>query len=161
ANVLESAAIDVFQSPNRLVSNSRITTIFQQSAPPTARSSEMASRRQPQPVTISADSLDYTDQDRRARYLGNVKMVTQGTTMGSDRLDVHLSQGMAAPGSEVERIEADGRVRLSQPGRHGSGDRAEYFAGPGKVVLTGGPPILVDEQKGSTTGRRLTFYTRD
>jgi len=43
----------------------------------------------------------------------------------------------------------------------GTGNHAEYFAGPGKVVLTGGPPLIVDEEKGSTTGQRLTFFIHD
>jgi lipopolysaccharide export system protein LptA len=52
-------------------------------------------------------------------------------------------------------------VKVTQPGRHGSSDHAEYFAGPGKVVLTGGPPVLFDEEKGFTTGQSLTFFIHD
>ena len=64
-------------------------------------------------------------------------------------------------GSEVDHAEADGHVQVTQPGRLGTGDHAEYYAGPGKVVLTGGPPNLIDEKKGSTTGQRLTFFIHD
>jgi len=63
--------------------------------------------------------------------------------------------------SEVDRAEADGQVKVTQPGRIGTGNHAEYFAGPGKLILTGGPPLLVDEEKGSTTGQRLTFFIHD
>jgi len=88
-------------------------------------------------------------------------MLTEGTTMQSDRLDVYFTQGDTPESSEVERAEADGHVRVTEPGRVGSGDHAVYFAGPGKIILTGGQPSLVDEEKGSTTGQRLTFFIHD
>jgi lipopolysaccharide export system protein LptA len=113
------------------------------------------------PVTIHADFLEYLDQGRRARYHGNVRLVTESTTVKSDRLVVYFSEGDTVEGSQVDHAEADGHVRVTQPGRVGSGDHGEYFAGPGKIVLTGGPPILVDEEKGSTTGQRLTFFIHD
>jgi lipopolysaccharide transport protein LptA len=113
------------------------------------------------PVTIRADYLEYFDQGRHARYHGNVRLTTESTLLVSDRLDVYFTQGDTAEGSEVDRAEADGQVKVTQPGRVGTGDHAEYYAGPGKIVLTGGPPTLVDEEKGSTTGQRLTFFIRD
>jgi lipopolysaccharide export system protein LptA len=112
-------------------------------------------------VTVHAEFLEYFDQGRRARYDGNVHLVTENTTVQSDRMDIYFTQGDTLEGSEVERAEADGHVRVTQPGRVGSGDHGEYFAGPGKIVLTGGRPSLVDEEKGSTTGQRLTFFIHD
>jgi lipopolysaccharide export system protein LptA len=161
-DVVQSTALDVFRAEKRVSSGSQVVTSFLQPASttnsPGGTSHSTAGTR---PVTIHADSLEYFDQGRRARYHGNVRMVTEGTTMQSDRLDVYFTQGDTMGGSEVDRAEADGHVRITQPGRLGTGDHAEYFAGSGKLILTGGPPSVVDEEKGSTTGQRLTFFIHD
>jgi lipopolysaccharide export system protein LptA len=161
-DVVESTALDVNRTQKRVSSGSQVITSFLQRA--TSASEQGGAPHAtagPRPVTVHADFLEYFDQGRRARYHGNVRMVTESTAVQSDRLDVYFSQGGTVEGSEVDHAEADGHVKVIQPGRLGSGDHAEYFAGPGKIVLTGGPPSLVDEEKGSTTGQRLTFFIHD
>jgi lipopolysaccharide export system protein LptA len=161
-NVLESSALDVYRTQKRVSSGLQVVTSFLQ---PAIVSNEHRNASHStggtRPVTVHADFLDYFDQGRRARYHGNVRMVTEGTAMQSDQLDVYFAQGDTLESSEVERAEADGHVRVTEPGRVGSGNHGEYFAGPGKIVLTGGQPSLVDEEKGSTTGQRLTFFIHD
>ena len=161
-DVVESSALDVYRTQKRVSSGSQVVTSFLQ---PAAMVDEQGaaphSTGGTRPVTVHADFLEYFDQGRRARYHGNVRLVTESTTLQSDRLDVYFTQGDTVEGSEVDHAEADGHVKVTQPGRVGSGDHAEYFAGPGKIVLTGGPPCLVDEEKGSTTGQRLTFFIHD
>ena len=161
-DVVESSALDVYRTQKRVSSGSQVVTSFLQ---PAAMVSEQGAAPHPtgemRPVTVHADFLEYFDQGRRARYHGNVRMVTERSTLQSDRLDVYFTQGDTVEGSEVDHAEADGHVKVTQPGRVGSGDHGEYFAGPGKIILTGGPPTLVDEEKGSTTGQRLTFFLHD
>ena len=161
-DVVESSSLDVYRAQKRVSSGSQVVTSFLQSAAlVSAPGTPAHSTGGTSPVTVHADFLEYFDQGRRARYHGNVHLVTENTTVQSDRLDVYFTQGDTMEGSEVDHAEAEGHVRVTQPGRIGSGDRAEYFAGPGKIVLTGGPPSVVDEKKGSTTGQRLTFFSRD
>jgi len=161
-DMVESTALDVFRAQKRVSSGAEVVTTFLQPAPSanepggTAKPAEGA-----RPVTVHSDFLEYFDEGRRARYRGNVRLVTDTTTLQSDRLDVYLTQGATMAGSEVDHADADGHVKVTQPGRVGTGDHADYFAGPGKIVLTGGPPLLVDEEKGSTTGQRLTFFIHD
>ncbi len=161
-DVVESSALDVYRTERRVSSGSQVVTSYLQpaslikeesAAPPVAGDTR--------PVTVRADLLEYLDQGRRARYHGNVQLVTETTTLLSDRLDVYFTQGDTVEGSEVDHAEADGHVKVTQPGRRGSGDHGDYFAGPGKIVLTGGPPSLLDEEKGFTTGQRLTFFIHD
>jgi lipopolysaccharide export system protein LptA len=161
SDVVESTALDVFRAEKRVTSGSQVVTSFLQSASAAGGPGSTSHATAARPVTIYADSLEYFDQGRRARYHGNVRLVTEDTKIQSDRLNVYFTQGDAMAGSEVDRAEADGQVRITQPGRIGTGDHAEYFAGSGKLVLTGGPPSIVDEEKGSTTGQRLTFFIRD
>ena len=56
---------------------------------------------------------------------------------------------------------AEGHVVVVQPGRRATGEHGEYLAGPGKIVLTGGPPSIHDVEKGFTTGQRLTVFVHD
>jgi lipopolysaccharide transport protein LptA len=161
-DVVESSSLDVFRTQKRVSSGSQVVTSYSQpAAMPTEHGGSPSPTGETRPVTVHADFLEYFDQGRRARYHGHVRLVTESTTLQSDRLDVYFTQGNTVEGSEVDHAESDGHVRITQPGRVGSGDHGEYYAGPGKIVLTGGPPILVDEKKGSTTGQRLTFFTRD
>jgi len=161
-DVVESTALDVFRAQKRVSSGSEVMTSFlQPSQAKAGPDGKPHTSGEPRPVTIHADSLEYLDEGRSARYRGNVRMVTEGTTTQSDRLDVYLTQSQTMEGSEIDHAVADGHVKVTQPGRVGTGDHAQYFAGPGKVVLTGGPPMIVDEENGSTTGQRLTFFIRD
>ena len=161
-DVVESSSLDVYRAEKRVSSGSQVVTSYLQPAAMVSQDGGPAhSTGESRPVTVHADFLDYFDQGRRARYHGNVRMVTESTTLQSDRLDVYFSPGDTAQGSEVDHAEADGHVRVTQPGRLGTGEHGEYYAGPGKIVLTGGPPVLNDDKKGSTTGQRLTFFIHD
>jgi len=161
-DVVESSALDVYRAQKRVSSGMQVVTSYLQ---PASMVSEQGAAPHPaggtRPLTVHADFLEYFDQGRRARYHGNVRLVTESTTLQSDRLDVYFTQGDTVEGSEVDHAEADGHVKVTQPGRVGTGDHAQYYAGPGKIVLTGGPPSLVDDKKGSTTGQRLTFFNHD
>ena len=161
-DVVESSALDVYRTERRVSSGSQVVTSFLQPASLVKENGAAPhAAGETRPVTVRADFLEYLDQGRRARYHGNVRLLTENTTLHSDRLDIYFSQGDTVEGSEVDHAEAEGHVKVAQPGRRGSGDHAEYFAGPGKIVLTGGPPSLFDEEKGFTTGQRLTFFIHD
>jgi lipopolysaccharide export system protein LptA len=114
-----------------------------------------------QPVTIRADHLDYRDLEHKALYRGHVRMDASGATLGCDRLDAYFTVPEPGEPSQLDHAVADDHVVLTEPGRRGTGDHADYFAGEGKIVMTGGPPSLYDVQKGFTTGRSLTFFTQD
>ena len=132
-DVVESSALDVYRTQKRVSSGSQVVTSFLQ---PAAAGSEHGgaphSAGETRPVTVHADFLDYFDQGRRARYHGNVRMVTESTTMQSDRLDVYFTQGDTLEGSEVDHAEADGHVRVTQPGRVGIRRPRRVFCGTRK-----------------------------
>jgi lipopolysaccharide export system protein LptA len=67
-------------------------------------------------------------------------------------------------GGGVERIVATGHIRIDQPGRRVTGERAVYTASDGMFVMTGtaaAPPQLVDDIQGTVTGTSLRFHTGD
>jgi lipopolysaccharide transport protein LptA len=161
ADVVESSALDVYRRERRVSSGVGVRTSFLQPAPPDSGALPAKSKMENRPVTIQADRLEYLDQGRKASYRGNVRLLAEDTTLEGDRVEVYFRGESGGRGAEVERAVAEGHVRVRQPARLATGDHAEYLAAEGKILLTGGPPTLRDEQRGFTTGQRLTFSIRD
>jgi lipopolysaccharide export system protein LptA len=163
SDVVESSSLDVYRAERRLSSGSQVLTSHLQPAALTggAAAGPTTQPKEMRPATIRADVLGYLDQGRKASYRGNVRLQTENTTLESDRMDVYFSTQGSPENSEIERAVADGHVQVVQPARRAHGEHAEYFAAPGKIVLTGGPPTLDDAEKGFTTGQRLTFFIQD
>ncbi len=162
ADVVETSSLDVYRMQRRMSSDAPVVTSHLQPASLVSGTAPVAgAKAETRPVTIRADRLDYFDQGGKASYRGHVRLQTEDTTLDADSLDVWFSGADSAAGPEVDRAVADGHVRVVQPGRRAQGNHAEYFAASGKIVLTGGPPELLDAEKGTTTGQRLTFFIHD
>jgi lipopolysaccharide export system protein LptA len=163
ADVVESSSLDVNRMAKRLSSGSQVLTSHLQptSYAPGTSPSSAPPRRETRPLTVRADSLEYFDEGSKASYRGHVKLQTETTTMEADKMDVYFSRLGTSQESEVERATAEGHVVVVQPERRATGEHGEYFAGPGKIVLTGGPPSISDVEKGLTTGQRLTVFVHD
>jgi lipopolysaccharide export system protein LptA len=120
------------------------------------------------PVNVTSDRLSYVDSERKAVFSGNVIVRAQETTIHSDAVQVILlpkkSQAEAKSASQLERIEAQGDIKIDQAARHATGSRLVYTAADEKMVLTGTPahpPSIFDAERGQITGDSLTFFTRD
>jgi lipopolysaccharide export system protein LptA len=164
-DVLESSSLDVWRTQGRVSSGLRVLSSHFQPAALTseagANSTPRAEAGTTRPMTIRADHLDYLDAGHKASYRGNVQLQTENTTLQADHVDLYFSNTRTGGASEIDRAVADGHVTVTQPMRHASGEHAEYYAAPAKIQLTGGPPRLEDEEKGSVTGQRLTFFVHD
>src|SRR5581483_12213792 len=109
------------------------------------------------PMFAKSARMSFNDSDRRIRYEGGVE-VKQGTdTLKAQTLDVFLKNGS----NDVDHIVADNSVSLTQPGRRGSGDHAEYNAEANTIVLTGNLAKIEDDERGLTSGRQLTLNMSD
>ncbi len=161
ADVVESAALDVFRSERRVSAGSKVLTSHLQPSGFGEAARQRGGKQETRPVTIRADHLEYLDQGHKASYRGAVRLQTENTTLEADRLDAYFSNPPGGGSAELERAIAEGSVKVTQPGRRATGNHAEYFAVDGKVNLSGGPPTLYDTEKGFTSGQSLTFYTRD
>ncbi len=172
SDVIESSALDHDGKRKVLSSGSGVLTVLLIASPPTRSASSVPVRASPklgpkpdqggfQPLTIRADHLDYFEASRKAAYRGHIQAITGDVTMRSERLDVYFTADNRAGGSRVDRVIADERVLVIEPGRRVTGDHAEYEVVIGKVIVTGGPPTAYDEERGFTTGRSLTFFIRD
>ena len=124
------------------------------------------------PVHITSAHLNYADAERKILLDGGVTAKGPDTTLTAQQMTVFLrsrseSQAGAGPGTpgQVERIVAEGKVVITQPTRHATGDRLVYTAAEDKFVLTGGlsggTPSIFDAERGKITGDSLTFYRHD
>ena len=135
------------------------------------------------PVDVTADKLTYTDEQRLARYMGNVLAKSPSGSVSTERLDVYLKEadpdsnpsassqksvqhkGPSLPGSEspskIDHMVAMGKVVVTEPNRRAVGDRLVYTADDAKYVLTGKSPSIFDAEHGTVWGDSLTFYSRD
>jgi lipopolysaccharide transport protein LptA len=127
------------------------------------------------PLRVQAQRLNYNDEQRHARYEGDVVMHSQDMITTASTMDAFLRDpDTLAPGeSRLEKAISDGKVHYSQPAaaaspgkkahaaRRSESDHGVYTSDDDKIILTGGPPIVRDEVRGITTGRELTWLTAD
>jgi lipopolysaccharide export system protein LptA len=112
-------------------------------------------------VSVTADTLKYDDTRRWAQYERDVVMKGEMGTLRAPFLDIYLVDKPKPGQSRIDHALAHGGVTIVQPQRRASSDRAEYFPREDKVILTGNHPTILDEEKGTSTGRELTFFIRD
>ena len=117
----------------------------------------------PRLITIAADSLAYTDENRRAWYSGNANLERGLLTVRSMELEAFLRPRDSTPQgqSRLERALAAGRVEIVESGpaaRRGSAEQAEYLTGDERVSLRGGSPTIQQPGRGATEGAILTYY---
>lgn len=159
-NVIQAAVVELFQNEKKLIASGKIASIFVEQ-PNVESGSATKNPKEQEPVTVTAERLTYLDTERRTLYEGGVSARNGFGTMRSEQLQVFFSPAGASESAQIERALATGKVVITQPGRRARSEQAEYFAAEDKIVLSGGSPIVEDEQRGSTTGRRLTFYLGD
>lgn len=109
------------------------------------------------PAFGNGDRMTYSEKDHLLHYEGNVD-IRQGTDrMTGNSADVYMS----AQTNDVEKTVAQNNVVLTQPGRKGTGDWAQYTVADETFVLKGRPAHVEDAEQGTTDGSVLTVYTRE
>lgn len=109
------------------------------------------------PALATSDRMFYSEADRILHYEGTVDIKQGADRIQSEVSDVYLLKDT----SEVEKTIAQRSVVMTQPGRQGSGEWAQYTATDETVVLKGKPARVVDAEQGTTEGGRLTVYLRE
>lgn len=162
ADIIEAPTLEIFRRDRRARAGPSVVSVYLTSGTPDGLDPGAThATGQPEPVTIQAAHFDYSDRSRKASYAGHVVMKTQGSVLRANRLEVYFSPAKTGQASEIARAKVEGHVRVTQPGRRATGDRAVYNARTGEIVMTGGPPTLYDAARGLTIGRRLTFFIRN
>jgi len=171
-SVLQCDQIELWRDEKKLQATGHVSAIFpQESSPfmPVASKASAPASEQPQGPTlwrIFAPTLTYWSDQGKAHLEGGVSAKSDQGSLDSRTLDVFLkSDGTPAPsgktqagGGQLNRVLAEGDVVVTQGGRRGMADQAEYTAADGKFVLSGGLPTITDDSSNTTTGHSLTFY---
>jgi len=154
--VIGAETIYLYRSERRLVAESSVRSLFYLE---NQKGSKGTLQQERQPVTIQARKMVYEDSLQKVVYDTGVKMNSSMGVLNSDHLQVFL----ASTGNQttVKRLLATGAVTIHQPNRTSFSDLAEYFRDEEKVVLTGGSPRILDSERGSTAGARLTMHLDD
>jgi lipopolysaccharide export system protein LptA len=129
-----------------------------------------------QPIDIQSDRLDAYQEKREVIFSGNA-VATQGDrTIKADRLLIYYKdrpggtekkdiKGVGAVG-DLEKLEAQGRVTITEPNRIVTGDHAVFFYDLQKIEMTGNAVmregkniirgskiiVLLDEDRGIVEG---------
>jgi lipopolysaccharide transport protein LptA len=117
-------------------------------------------------TVVSAEELIYLEEHNLAHYKGGVHLVQPGLNMTSRDLKAYFQPAGAGSSGTLDRAVAQGRVRIRQKGSQGRmldgfSERAEYYLADERLVLTGGRPKMVDSERGTTQGSRLTYFARN
>ena len=113
----------------------------------------------PTPAFATASSMWYQDAERQIHYEGNVDIRQNTDRITSGIADIYLAKEKDR--NEVERTVAQQNVVLTQPGRQGTGDWAQYTATDEVAILRGNPARVVDAENGTNEASRLTLYNRE
>jgi lipopolysaccharide export system protein LptA len=151
--VIRASTLVLHRNEKRLVAETQVVSLFyldQESA---------EKKKERKPATVQAERLVYEDALQKATYSRNVRMQSATGRLNSDQLEVFLKEDNNR--KSVERMLATGKVKIEQPGKLATSESAEFFQSEKKVLLTGGMPRVLDSERGSTVGPRLTMYFDD
>ncbi len=107
------------------------------------------------PIEITADRLLADSARETVTFEGNVRAVQGEVTLFSDRLFAEYS-GAA---KTIEKITAEGNVRVTHAGKEGRAERAVFYNQEQRIVLTGGATLSQGED--SLAGDNVTIYLRE
>lgn len=116
---------------------------------------------------ITSQFVEYDTNAQTVIFTVNVHVVRPDIEIWSDKLTVVLkrddSQSSAAPAdgfsaSQVERIIAEGSVRMKMGDRRGEAQKVTYTTATETVVMEGTPYPRLYEGNNTVTGRKITFY---
>jgi lipopolysaccharide export system protein LptA len=108
-----------------------------------------------EPVQITADRLEADEAAKTLIFIGNAVAKQGDVTIHGDRLHIFTAAG----GSDVERIVAEGNVRIEQGQRLATSGRADYLRAEERIVLTGAP--RVSEGQNSVQGQEIVLFLKE
>lgn len=143
----ESIFLDRFS--RKLIASGEVTSLFHSSFGEEGETSTM----------VKAKRMTYEEEPPKVLYEDGVRTTTSQGSLKCDRLQIFLKRQQGE--ISVRRILAEGHVRMTQLNRSSFSQMAEYLSLEKKVMLWGGSPQIVDYERGSTTGARLTININD
>lgn len=107
------------------------------------------------PIEISAERLEASDVAKSLVFIGNAVAKQGDVTISGDRLTISYK----GDGGDVDRVLAEGNVRIVQKGRVATGGRVEFFRAEERMVLTGSPRI--SEGSNAIQGEEIILFLKE
>lgn len=85
------------------------------------------------PINVTADRLEADDVARKVKFVGNVAAKQGEVVIYASVLTLFYQEGS----QEIDRVEAEGDVRIVQGARVATGEKGVFYRADGRVVLTG------------------------
>lgn len=104
------------------------------------------------PITIKSDHLTADNRGKTAVFTGKVVAKQGDVTIFADKITINYGDQKG----EVEKVEADGNVRIIQENSVGVASHAIYDSREGRMTLTGKPRVM--QGKDTLTGEIITYY---
>jgi lipopolysaccharide transport protein LptA len=107
-------------------------------------------------VEVGGERMDYDPKTRVIVFSGNGYLLTKDVDIRAEAVAIVPEASAGKP----RFIQARRSVVLKQKAREGRSEAADYDVGLETVVLTG-HPVVVDKEKGTFRGDKLTFHLAD
>lgn len=104
------------------------------------------------PIAIKSNELAADNKGKTAVFTGKVVAKQGDVTIYADRLTINYGDKK----NDVEKIEADGNVRIVQENRVGTASHAVYENKQGRIILTGNPKIT--QGADTMSGNAITYF---
>lgn len=110
------------------------------------------------PITINSNQLTADNKGKTAIFTGKVVAKQGDVTILADKLTIYYGD-KGDKKNEVEKVEADGNVRILQGNRVGIASHAVYESKAGRITLTGKPRVM--QGNDTTSGKIITYLIDD
>ena len=130
--------------------------------PARAQTSTNFSITSDQPVQVDGDRLEVLEDQGRAVFDGNVRVVQGPTVLRTGRLVIHYAGGggsIVDGASAIERLEASGGVNIQSGDQVATADRATYDM-TSELLTMSGQRVTLSDGGNVATGCRLTVNMR-
>jgi lipopolysaccharide export system protein LptA len=107
-----------------------------------------------EPIVVTSRTMKADKLGDIVTFSGDVVLKKEALTLNADTLVVFYD----APSKTVREIEAQGNVVVTQEGRVALAHKAVYYSGEERIVLTGDPRIIENENQ--VGGERITLFMR-
>jgi lipopolysaccharide export system protein LptA len=117
------------------------------------------------PMEITSDSMRYDQGQNVVVFEGDVHAEREDMDIRARSITVHLKEqaGGAASGpaatGDIDKIVAEGNVRITQGERKGTSSVATYYTGRSLLVLEGDP--VLTEGKNRIQGKVVRLYLKE
>ncbi|MCJ8054309.1 hypothetical protein GB928_009080 [Shinella curvata] len=115
-----------------------------------------------QPIQIQSDKLEIQDQQNKAEFSGNVKVVQGTTTLQAGNMVVYYKSGggsVASGDADIEKIDVSGKVYLKSGTQEATADTGTFNL-VNETLLLKGDKVVLSEGKNVFVGCQLAVTMR-